>query len=58
MKIGSNRNINRNHKKLTPLDVPNTVIPAARLDPVGTTGEKLAITLLIVGNDLIAYYFW
>ena len=58
MKIGSNRNINRNHKKLTPLHVPNTVNPAARHDPVGTTGEKLAITLLIVGNDLIAYYFW
>ena len=37
MKIGSNRDINRNHKKLTPPDVPNTVIPAARHDPVGTT---------------------
>ena len=29
MKIGSNRDINRDHKKLTPLNVPNTVIPAA-----------------------------
>ena len=37
MKIGSNRDINRNHKKLTPPDVPNTMIPAARRDPVGTT---------------------
>ena len=65
MKIGSNRDINRNHKKLTPPDVPNTMIPAARHDPVGTTvlhnlkmltekhsDEKLAITLLIVETDL------
>ena len=37
MKIGSNRDINRDHKKLTSPDVPNTVISAARLDPVGTT---------------------
>ena len=37
MKIGSNRVINRDHKKLTPPDVPNTVIPAARHDPLGTT---------------------
>ena len=29
MKIGSNRGINRDHKKLTPSDVPNAVIPAA-----------------------------
>ena len=29
MKIGSNRNINRDHKKLTPLDVPKTVISVA-----------------------------
>ena len=65
MKIGSNRDINRNNKKLTPPDVPNTMIPAARHDPVGTTvlhnlkmltekhsDEKLAITLLIVETDL------
>ena len=32
MKIGSNRNINRDHKKLTPLDVPKTVISVARHD--------------------------
>ena len=71
MKIGSNRDINKDHKKLTPWDVPNTVIPAARHDPVGTTiphnlkmvtkkhnDKKLAITLLIVGTGLIAYHFW
>ena len=71
MKIGSNRDINRDHKKLTPPDVPNTVIPEAWHDPVGTTiphnlkmltekhnDEKLAITLLIVGIGLIAYHFW
>ena len=71
MKIGSNRDINRDHKKLASLDVPNTVIPAARHDPVGTTiphnlkmltekhnDEKLAITILIVGTGLIAYHVW
>ena len=71
MKIGSNRDINRDHTKLTPPDVPNTVIPGARHDPVGKTNlhnlkmltekqndEKLAITLLIVGTGLIAYHFW
>ena len=71
MKIGSNRDIIRNHKKLTPTDVPNTVIPVARYDPVRTTiphnlkmltkkhnYEKLAITLLIAGTGLIAYHFW
>ena len=70
-KIGSNRDINRDHKKLTPPDLPNTVIPAARHDPVGTTiphnlkmltekhnDGKLAVTLLIVGTGLIAYQFW
>ena len=35
MKIGSNRDINRDHKKWTPPDVPNTVISAARHDAVG-----------------------
>ena len=34
MKIGSNRDINRDHKKLTPPDVPQKiVIPAAQHDP-------------------------
>ena len=32
MKIGSNRGINRDHKKLTPPDVPKTVISVARHD--------------------------
>ena len=71
IKIGSNRDINRGQKKLNPPDVPNTVIPAVRHDPVETTiphnlkmltekynDEKLAITLLIVGNGLIACHFW
>ena len=71
MKIGSNKDIYRDHKKLTPPDVPNTVIPVAQHDPVGTTiphklkmptkkhnDEKLAITLLIVETGLIAYHFW
>ena len=72
MKIGSNRVINRNHKKLTSLDVSKIiVIPAARLDQIGATithnlkmltekhnDEKLAITHLIGGAGLIAYHFW
>ena len=41
MKIGSNRDIIRDHKKLISPDVPNTVIPAARHaarhDPVRIT---------------------
>ena len=37
IKIGSNRDINRGQKKLNPPDVPNTVIPAVRHDPVETT---------------------
>ena len=37
MKIGSNRDINRDHKKLTLPDVPNTVIPAAQHDPLDAT---------------------
>ena len=69
MKIGSNRDIYRDHKKL--LCVPNTVIPADRNDPAEITishnlkrltekhnNEKLAITLLIVVTGLIAYRFW
>ena len=70
MKIGSNRHKNRDHKKLPP-DVPKTVIPVARHDPVWATrshnlkmltkkhdDEKIAITLLIVGTGLIAYHSW
>ena len=71
MKVGSNRDINRDHKKLTLSDVPDTVIPAARPDPVETTiphnlkmltekhnDGKLAITVLMVWAGLIAYHFW
>ena len=71
IKIGSNRDINRNHKKLTLPDVPNTVISAAWYDPVEITiprnvkmltekhnDEKLAIILFIVGTGLIACHFW
>ena len=71
MKIGSNRDLNRDHKKMTLLDVPNTVISVAWHDPVGTiiphnlkmltdrnNNEKIAITLLIVGTGLIVYHFW
>ena len=73
MKIGSNRDINKDRKKLpvTPLDVSKAVIPVARHEPVGATrqhnlkmltekhnDEKLAITLLIVGGGLITYHFW
>ena len=61
MKIGSNRDINKDHKKLPP-DVPKIVVPAARYDLKMLTekhnDEKLAITFLIVGAGLIAYHFW
>ena len=62
MKIGSNRDINKDHEKLSP-DVPkNTVIPMARHDLKMLTekrnDEKLAVTLFIVGAGLIAYHFW
>ena len=70
MKIGSNRNINRDYKKLP--DVPKRLMTSAvQHDPVVTTiphnlkrlaekhnDEKLAITLLIVGTGLIPYPFW
>ena len=71
MKIGSSRDINRDHKKLTPPDVPKAVIPADRYELAETiiphnlkmlteddNDEKLAITLLIVGTGLTAYHFW
>ena len=67
MKIGSNRDINWDHKKLTAPDVPKkTVFFAAQHDaPHNLTmltekhkDEKPAITLLIVGTGLIAYHFW
>ena len=67
MKIGSNRDINRDHKNLTPPNVPKKiVIPAVQHKPPHNlkmltekhNDEKLAITLLIVGIGLIAYHFW
>ena len=66
MKIGSNRDINKDHKKLTPPDVSKTVIPTVQHDLPHNlkmltekhNDEKLAITLLIVGGGLIAYHFW
>ena len=62
IKIGSNRDINKDHKKL-PQDVPKkTVIPAVRHDLKRLTekhnGKRLAITLLTVGGGLIAYRYW
>ena len=37
MKIGSNMDINRDRKKLTPPDVPKAVISADRHEPVEIT---------------------
>ena len=66
MKIGLNKDINKDHKKLLPPDddVPKIVIPAVRHDKPKNmltekhSDEKLALTLLIVGAGLIAYHFW
>ena len=63
MKIDSNRDINKDHKKLPRPDVPKIMIPAARHDNPKMltekhTDEKLVITLLIVGAGLIASHFW
>ena len=64
MKIGSNRDINRDYKKLP--GVPKIiVIPAVQHDlphnlkmlTEKQNDEKLAITLLIVGTGLIVYHF-
>ena len=61
MKIGSNRDINKDHKKLPP-DEPKTVIPTVRHGLKMLTekhnDEKLTITFLIVEFGLIAYHFW
>ena len=61
MEIGSNRDINKDHKKLPP-NVPKVVVPATRQDLKMLTekhdDEKLAITFLIAGAGLIAYHFW
>ena len=68
MKTGSNKDINRNHKKAFPVPKPDV----ARHDPVERrrpynlnlrmlpekhNDEKLAITILIVWVGLIAYNF-
>ena len=68
MKTGSNKDINRNHKKAFPVAKPDV----ARHDPVEGrrpynlnlrmlpekhNDEKLAITILIVWVGLIAYNF-
>ena len=67
MKIGSNKDINKDHKKLlvTPPDddVPKIVIPATRYNNLKMltekyNEEKLVIALLVVGAGLIAYNFW
>ena len=63
MKIGSNRDINKDHKKpITPLDEPKIMTPATRhylkMLTEKHSDEKLAITLLIVGARLIPYHFW
>ena len=67
MKIGPNRDINKDHKKLpaTPPDddMPKIVIPAARYDNPKVLTEKhndgkLVIAFLIVRAGLIAYYVW
>ena len=66
MKIGSNRDINRDHRKLAPPDEPKKiVIPAYQHDPPHNlrtlfknhNDKKLAITILIVGTGLILYNF-
>ena len=62
MKIGSNRDINKDHEKFPP-DVPKkTVIPMAQHDLKMLTekhnDEKLTITFLIVGAGVISYHFW
>ena len=62
MKIGSNRDINKDHKKFPPDAPKKIVIPATRLDLKLLTekhnDEKLAITFLIMGTGLIACHFW
>ena len=70
MKIGSDKDINKDRKK-SPPDVPKTVVPVARIDPVGVTklhnlkiltekhnDEKLDIIFLIEGTGLFAFHFW
>ena len=65
MKIGSNKNINKDHKKfpVIPLDGSKIMIPVAQHDNSRMltekhNDEKLVIILLIVEAGLIAYNFW
>ena len=61
MKIGSNKDINNDHRKLPP-DESKTMIPTVQHDlkmlNEKHNNEKLAITFLIVGAGLIAYDFF
>ena len=68
MKIGLNRDINKDRKKMpvTPQDdTSKIVIPTVQHNPPHNlkmitekhNDEKLAITILIVGAELIAYHF-
>ena len=62
MKIASNKEINKDHKKLPTPDAPKIVIPTTQHDNVKMltekpNEEKLVITLLIVWVPLIAYHF-
>ena len=64
-KIGSNKDTNKDHKKLPPPDddVPKIVIPTVRLGNLKMltekhNDEKLVITLLIVGVGLIVHHSW
>ena len=61
--ICSNRDINKDHKRLPPPEAYKIGIPAVRYDNLKMLAkkyndEKLAITFLIVGGGLIAYNFW
>ena len=67
IKIGSNKDMNKDHKKLlvTPPDddMPKIVILVVQHDNLKILTkkhnyEKLVITILIVGAELIAYHFW
>ena len=59
MKISSNRDINKDHKKLTP-DVSKIKIPTVQHDLKMLTkkhnDEKLALLVLIIGAGLIVYH--
>ena len=66
MKIGSNRDINRDRKNWPYRMCLKNSNPCSSTRPPTQSknayerhnDEKLAITLLIVGTGLIAYHFW